>query len=1052
MPQNTSEKPPVSHPFMKLLPTLLAFGSLVLYVLTLSPGAFPGPSAKHIADHLWLEPFPPMSNPVWGWLVELFSRLPIAASLAARINVLNAVCGAACVAFVYVILSRLPASVGPMPVEDRRHVVTPIRAIVSSIGALYFALAVPTWVASTRADPVLWGLLLTLAATYCLLRYWSGRLIRWAAVGCFLVALGATGYGTMIAIAPVYAFVLFVFVFRNGQMRLRTFLVFALAFVIGLLPLLFHAIAFMNTKAYEWREFKGLGQVLFYMARDLYWNLRSGIPKYGWFMIGLVSLAPWMMVVIFRLGQNRKVAPGSRWGGYILNFVLTILGFALPFAIPITPWTMTGLHSPMVMPYLLIAMWYGVLAGFWYIELVHESRLSWRKPAAAVVVALFAVVPLVAAFQNRGIADGRSSRLVHAYLDETLTSVEKRAWIVTGGMLESDLAIRAHEKNSPLKMLSQAQGYQSGYLRYVATFFQNPRLQAIAQVGLTPLLNEWFSSDPMALTNVAIQGMADLWFTGGSRPLPQQVVFVSDHAGVNPEALLAASKTSWARLRADRDRWPDENPAVGYHKWILAQASKVANNLGVYLEDAGRSDLARDAYLESRILNTNNLSALLNLYTLARLEKRPESGTYEKELRETLKGISIRNIIWSLGRYYGYVRTPELYAGRGYAWALSGKPNLALSEMRRAMEMSGGGSGGQLALAGMYLTQNQADESEQAYLNVLRQSPTNIPALFGIARATVRQGKFDDARGYLNRLRELKAPVAAVMREEVVVASLSGDLPGAMKILSDGLKKYPEDRNLWVLMAAIASDAGDARNTQAALEKLAGDRTLPSGMHLALGQVYLKQGDRLNARRRFEDALRAAPSSIQALEALIRIDIADRKREEAERHIQMLLTADPRNALGNYTLGTLQVFNGQYALAEASFRASLATRRSVETVNDLAWVLARQGNHREALGYATEAIQMSENNGNSWDTLGVIQMKLGDLDKAEKSLQKAMSLQPENPAIALNMAELYEAKGMLKEAEQLAEQLLARAAQLDREMQDKLNALTKRLRERRGAI
>lgn len=1039
-------------PALSVLPVLLALGSLVLYLLTLSPGAFPGQSARYIADHLWLEPFPPMSNPVWGWLVELFSRLPLASSIAARVNVLNAACGSLSVLLVYLVLSRMPASLGTLPAEGRRHVVTPVRAIVSSIGALYYALAVPTWVASTRADPVLWGIVLALAAVYCLLRYWTSRLIRWATLGCFLVALGATGYGTMIALAPIYAFLLFVFIFRNGQMRFRVFLVFALVFLAGLLPLLFHAFAFSNTPAYEWREFKSFGQVLFYMARDLYHGLLAGIPKYGWFMIGLVSLAPWMMVVIFRLGQNRKVAPGSRWGGYILNFVLTVLGFALPFAIPITPWQMTGLGSPMVMPYVLIGMWYGVLAGFWYIELVHESRVAWRKPAAWCVVAVFAVVPLVAAVLNRGVADGRSSRLVQTYLDETLDSVENRAWLVTAGVLESDLAIRAKEKGRNVRTMSQALGYQSAYLRYVSTFFPNPRLQAIAQVGLAPLLNEWFMTDPSSLTNVAIQGMADLWFTGGSRPLPQNVVFVSDHPGTQPEAMLAAGKASWARLRVDRDRWPDQNPAVGYHKWILGQASKVANNLGVYLEDAGRSDLARESYLESRLLNTNNLSALLNLYTLARHDKRPESGAYEKELRETLKGVSIRAIIWSLGRYYGYVRTPELYAGRGYAWALSGKPNLALAEMQRAMAMNGGGPGAQLALAGMYLTQNQADESERSYVDVLRQNPTNIPALFGIVRATVRQGKFDEARGYLNRLRELKAPAAAVLKEQAVVASLSGDLPGALKLLNEGVKKFPDDKNLWVLLAAVASDAGDARSLQAAQDKLTGERNLQPGMHLALGQIFLKQNDRLNARRRYEEAFRASPSSVPVLEALIRLDISERKREDAEKHIQMLLTVDARNALGNYTLGTLQVFNGQYALAEASFRASLASRRSQEVLNDLGWVLSRQGNYREALGYATEAIQLAENNGNSWDTLGVIQMKLGDLDKAEVSLQKAVSLRPEDPSIALNMAELYEAKGMLKEAEQLADQLLARAAQLDREMQDQLNALTKRLRERRGVI
>lgn len=925
--------------------------------------------------------------------------------------------------------------------------------IGATVAALYLSFCLPFWIASNRAHPATWDALLLLSAVYCLFRFRTTRRLSWAWAGCFIFAIGMTGLGTMYAILPFYGVVMLVYLVQNGLLRVRNVLLLALAFLAGLSPYVFGALQYMQSPAYAWRELDGLGQVLFYTLRGEYHDLKYSVPKIGWAIVGVVSVVPWLIVLVFRLGQNRKVAPASRIGGFILNAVLTAIGVLVALGIRIDPWRHGGPKNPLVTPYLLIAMWFGALASFWFIELIasedgKKRRPLWQRLAGTGILAAMVASILVAAVRNFPVADGRTSRMVQVFVNRTLDSLQDRQWFISGGVLDDNLQIAAHERNRTVHVLNLAYGSSSAYLKYVASLFESPRLKGIAQAGLVPLLNEWFELQPEAAGKVAIQSAPDMWFAAGRRPLPQEVLFVAEtEKKPSAEELLKSHEAAWKALKEADTGVSPLNPAYPYNRWILGHTARVANNLGVYFEDSDRADLAYSAYTQALGLDTNNLSAMLNLHSLCKRENREEAGALEQRLREILKKTDMRRVMWGLAQYYGFVRRPEAYAERGWAWAMSGKPNVGYAEMRKALEMGGNQSGVQLAMAGLYLSQEKPDQSEQNYQAVLQKNPTNVPALIGLARVAAMKRQFGTAQGHLQRLRELKVAPSVIQMEEAAIASLQGDNASVIRILTAVTKENPQHWLAWTGLALAASEANDAKMLETAMTKLAQARNLPPSTHLALSQLAVKQNDRAGARRHLEAVLRVNPASVPALENIIRLDVQERQREEAQRHIARLLALDSRNALANYVLGSLQVFNGQYALAEASYRVSMETRRSPEVLNDLAWVLSQQGKYQEALGYSTNAVALQPGNGNAWDTLGYIQLKIGDAAAAEASLQKAATLVPNHPGIMLRMAEVYEAKAMVKESLQLANQLMARASDLDQAMLDQLSALMKRLRQ-----
>jgi tetratricopeptide (TPR) repeat protein len=566
---------------------------------------------------------------------------------------------------------------------------------------------------------------------------------------------------------------------------------------------------------------------------------------------------------------------------------------------------------------------------------------------------------------------------------------------------------------------------------------------------VSPFLGEWFASDPDITRKVAVLTVPDVWFSADLEPVSAQVLFrgESKSATVDVERLVRdeiAYLDSEGKFVQEEARRPGS--AERWNQWSLRHIGKVANNLGVYLQDRDRSDLAFDLYRRSHALDTNNLSALINLHTLARLENRPEKDAIEAELAAEIKRQTSKAGLWSLSQEFGYVRSPELYTRRGWAWTMSGKPNLAIRDMKHALELSGDNPEVQLALARLYLAQHEMGLSEEQYLGVLDGNPHSMPALLGLARLATFKGDYDGARGYLAKLKDENLSPSILRLEEAVVDSSAGEVAKAQQLIAQVLQDEPNNPKALMVMAVVALQANDQEKLQAALAKLNAAKLLPPGIRLAAARLALNQGNRKAARQHLDALVRLQPKNAEALELLLRIDVYERQRDLAEEHAELLVKADPQNAHGNLMVGIFQAMKEEYNLAESSFRASLAAQRTDMVLNELAWLLVKKGRLDEAYTMVKESLEMTDTNGSAWDTLGEIEMLRGNLDAAEQAFQKALGFKPDDADVVLHMAKLLEKKGMFKEALRLADGLLARPTDLGKNDYEELRALVKRLR------
>ncbi|MEM7692346.1 MAG: tetratricopeptide repeat protein [Pseudomonadota bacterium] len=186
---------------------------------------------------------------------------------------------------------------------------------------------------------------------------------------------------------------------------------------------------------------------------------------------------------------------------------------------------------------------------------------------------------------------------------------------------------------------------------------------------------------------------------------------------------------------------------------------------------------------------------------------------------------------------------------------------------------------------------------------------------------------------------------------------------------------------------------------------------------------------------------------------------------DSQRAVSVLENAvrqDPNHWKSHNNLALAYVDLGDYAIAEAHFRESLAIEAQPAIYNDLGFVLERQGLAREAMESYREAVAIApesatahfnlasalarrktngeaeqhflasieaEPSGAGYIGLGIVQWEQGKRPQAMQSMEQALQLDPDNQqafdqlgAMLLEVGRRKEGRAMLARARELNEQ------------------------------
>lgn len=901
---------------------LLFLGAFALYALTSSRYAVPDLSAELLVQHLHLTPFPPMHQPVWSWVARAIASVAGPSAVPA-LNLFSAACGAGAVWLLFALLRDL---VQDPDVKSRAPGLGFVAALAA---ALYLATCVPFWMVSNRAHPASMSLLLLLGSLALLARFARTRRLGLLYAATVVYAVGAADAVAFLFCAPVVALYAVVLLWRLGLCTPTALLRCAACTLAFPAILLLGAAEYAALPAAQWREFQGLWDALHYYLLDYRSMIRAAVPRQGWLLLLMTSILPFF---VGAMAMRKRRAWDAGPGVYVLYLVLTGVAVLVLFNGPVAPWTVIGASPLLVTPYALVAACYAFMIVRWGSVIVAYRANARRAPGPVTACLGLAALALVAvaAVRNAPAVSTRDAGDVHALAAASLDHLSGRTLVVTEGLLDHHLLLEARARGQRVRLLDVFASEQPAYARYMASLFDEPRRQGMALAGLGPLLVDWLDEGDSAAADLAISFTPDLWLSTGHEPEPMATTYLGarDRGALEPDRVSAAGTSFWDLAVPALARLTNGTPAMRRLAPVLGMRwSRIANDTGVYLENAGVLDQAETAYRRALDLNPDNLSAALNLVVLARAGGGEAAGA--EALVERERGRATNRTPVAVAQAYGHLRTKD---AADLVWGSGRAPSAdpAWQEAIRA-----------------YLGGDRAD-ARRRLERLVTDQPGRDDAWILLARVAYEQGDVEAVQRCLRQMRAVEREWPALL---VILGRLAldrGDLQSARDYFERASVLSPGDLATLETLLWMDTREQDTRKQQSRIRRILSQQPAHGSANFALGRLLMEDG-RYEAA---EVALRRAAVQRRDAEVLAALAWAVQRRGGHEEALALSTEAVGLNG----RLGAARVARAHALLdldrpdeaRQELDRALALDARDVSARVGLAHLLARTGERDEA--------------------------------------------------------------------------------------------------------
>lgn len=1059
-----------SDAFIALGLSIVAF---LVYVLTMSRGIYPGESAQLMATFSGFNPQPLPTHPVWGKLVSWVSQINIL-SLPLRLNLFSLICSVLCVPLIYKLVNFfIYETINEEYSVDYAAKTSSLAAIVAAVAFMFSA---PIWHAATRLQYQNFEMLLVLIAASLLIGYAKSRRGWWLVLFSLLYGVCIVESSLFIPLLPVFIFATVVVLWKNRQISLPRVTWMALLMLVGTSLYYLCAKAFFKANDPTITGFATINDVVLALWKVQIKELTTGLPRVNWLILLIMSIIPW---VTCTLAAPRALNNERSWSQYILHFTATVIVLLALANSTFSPWALLQPYGKLpVWAYAMLATMAGYLVAYWYLLLtvkrpkrnISTSVLVKRLGDWLGLIITYPLIALIALASLLNVVDCRGSRgdFADRCAKEILERLGERIWFVTDGTLDAHLAIQAHERGQELHLVCLQKDLNKRYLHEMAALIEEKelfpaselqRMQNTLSLGILPFLQDWFVMDREIDKKMAVFGVPDFWFTADMEPVPEYLFFGGkrDIKTINGKELFSDFTAFWQtmdKLLQQTQKRTRPDPTTGLRLYLRRHLGFVANNLGVLLEDLGLEAEAFKTYTTvHNTIDPHNVSAMFNRFEMARRGVAAASASkdvIEKELRDFVANLKGQYPLWSLSRYYGYVRSPELFARLGWSWALSGQTGAALKGLRTAANLlvsDAARANAMLSEAAIYSLSGDRTKTTAVYQDILKNDPSNRSAMLGLARIAVQDGAVDAARRWLEQAARSDDKRGALGVEWATIHLMNNDLAQARLILQETTDLQPQNLQAWAMLAMVNLQQDQTEEIDTVIlpkmEKIAG--TNDDYYYQITRALTMQRKGKSHERAARESFIRAAslrPDIMGVKDSILQLDISMNDQVNAELHARQVLRSDRKHALANYVLGSLRLQEGSYGEAEGFLRQSITTSPSAAAHNDLAETLRRIRKFDDAEAQARAACKLSPDLYIAWETLAAVLVDANrKLEEAEQSVRKSIQLEESDLRPHITLARILLKKGEVERARETIHMLRSRQKELPVFDQEELTKL-----------
>lgn len=900
-----------------VLPWLIAAGAFVLFLLTRHPwmSAASLPVVAKVTGWDWL---PGQLGPA-AWLVTAPVRLLPAAAQPAVLNVLAALCGALSLGLLAKAVALLPhdrtREQRQREKSDFTFLSTPLAWVPPVAAALFAGLQVTWWEHATAFTGEMVNLLIFAFCVFAILRFrvaTDETADRWLLAVAFLAPFAAVGNWGMTGFLPLFL-VAAIWVkgipFFEGRFLTRAMLCAAAGFAFVLFnPLL--------------QKLHGNPAPLLQLVRidlGLQKAVFAGFPKYLLLIFGLTSLLP---VLLMGIRWPSTFGDLSAAGASATNLLFKLIHaaflaacVAVAFDPPFSPREL-GFGLPYLPLYFLGALSIGYFSGYLLLVLGEPSqsrtvRVSPSEQAMGRAAAWLLALGLV----GGGIALG--VRNLPALRAQNSTALRELGEHLAASLPAADIAVLSDDPGllhlasaavSGRPEAARAAFLDTRYLPYHA--YQNHLARRHA--GRWPEFDLARLSEPVPdialVQQVAALSVSNRlfylhpsfgYYFEAFHVAPTGAVFelVLRHTNQPPPSLAAAVAGSAPRWREIREAVagpaglaPMRERRAPDAPFLAGAYGRALNAWGVAVQRAGDPAEAGRFFAAAARLDTNNLVAAANLAFNARLQS--PAGTNPPITLLAAAQLPVR---------FRDLRTYFLYGGP------ADEPNHLFTF---AAIMGDGG----LNLQAL-----------EAFERLAALRPDSAQAAVALAAARVRAGRFDEALGQIQQLRQRRdVPLAPAQQDDLTsieaLARLGlGDVRSAEAALRAAAAARPDDLAPLHTLVRVYIQAGEFANALAALDQIIARQPDDPRPVVTRGAVQIAMQDHAGALLTLDPLLARQTNNVPALVNRALALSALKRHDDAARDYRALIALAPHLHDAWFHLGELDFQRGNFAAARRNY-------------------------------------------------------------------------------------------------------------------------------------
>ncbi|MDP1863294.1 MAG: PEP-CTERM system TPR-repeat protein PrsT [Thiobacillus sp.] len=334
------------------------------------------------------------------------------------------------------------------------------------------------------------------------------------------------------------------------------------------------------------------------------------------------------------------------------------------------------------------------------------------------------------------------------------------------------------------------------------------------------------------------------------------------------------------------------------------------------------------------------------------------------------------------------------------AAALMGKQDLAGARkaLERALDLQPTFFPAASNLARLDMADNKPDAARKRFEAILNKDKNNLQAMMALADLAGAQKNESDAVNWLEKAAKAD-PKAITPRTSLARYYLDKkDNQKALALANEIVAQHPDSLEALNLLGATQMGMGNLAESIATFTRMA--RIAPQSpaplLNLGLAQFANKQFNA--ARTTLQKAIQLKPDFLQALDAMIRLELADNKPDAALKIARQMQAQQPKSFVGFDREADILVTQKKYTEARKAYDLALAKGGDSTTITKIAQMHLVNGQYREAITQYESLLRASPNDIYTLNNLAVLYQKTAD-GRALATAEKALKLSPDNPGI-----------------------------------------------------